>query len=86
VKNFMRFAGIRRPEEFHTETRAHLIAWRDEQNCRADASGSCRSSPAMPLNRSRLAQSSARMFASDFSPFNAEPILGQKRFDDFAPT
>src|SRR5271169_6956539 len=29
VKDFMRFAGIRRPEEFRTVTRAHLIAWRD---------------------------------------------------------
>jgi hypothetical protein len=26
----MPFAGIRRPEEFRTVTRAHLIAWRDE--------------------------------------------------------
>src|SRR6202789_2764224 len=30
VKDFMRFAGIRRPEEFRAVTRAHLIAWRDE--------------------------------------------------------
>src|SRR5271167_1178736 len=30
VKDFMRFAGIQRPEEFRTVTRAHLIAWRDE--------------------------------------------------------
>src|SRR6202161_1909913 len=30
VKDFMRFAGILRPEEFRTVTRAHLIAWRDE--------------------------------------------------------
>jgi integrase/recombinase XerD len=30
VKDFMRFAGIRRPEEFRVVTRAHLIAWRDE--------------------------------------------------------
>ena len=30
VKDFMRFAGIRRPEEFRIITRAHLIAWRDE--------------------------------------------------------
>ena len=30
VKDFMRFADIRRPEEFRTVTRAHLIAWRDE--------------------------------------------------------
>jgi site-specific recombinase XerD len=30
VKDFMRFAGIRRPEEFRIVTRAHFIAWRDE--------------------------------------------------------
>src|SRR3954447_17779668 len=30
VKDFMRFAGITRPEEFRTVTRARVIAWRDE--------------------------------------------------------
>ena len=30
VGDFMRFAGIERPEEFRTVTRAHIIAWRDE--------------------------------------------------------
>jgi integrase/recombinase XerD len=30
VKDFMRFAGIKRPEEFRIVTRAHVIAWRDE--------------------------------------------------------
>ncbi len=30
VKDFMRLAGIGRPEEFRSVTRAHLIAWRDE--------------------------------------------------------
>jgi integrase/recombinase XerD len=30
VKDFMRFAGVERPEEFRTVTRAHIIAWRDE--------------------------------------------------------
>jgi site-specific recombinase XerD len=30
VKDFVRFAGIVRPEEFRTVTRAHVIAWRDE--------------------------------------------------------
>jgi integrase/recombinase XerD len=30
VKDFMRFAGIFRPEEFRAVTRAHPIAWRDE--------------------------------------------------------
>src|SRR3954451_2086539 len=30
VKDFMRFTGITRPEEFRTVTRAHVIAWRDD--------------------------------------------------------
>ena len=30
IKDFMRFTGIVRPEEFRTVTRAHVIAWRDE--------------------------------------------------------
>jgi len=30
VRDFTRFAGIARPEEFRSVTRAHIIAWRDE--------------------------------------------------------
>jgi integrase/recombinase XerD len=30
VKDFMRFTGIVRPEEFRMVTRAHIIAWRDD--------------------------------------------------------
>jgi hypothetical protein len=30
VKDFMRFTGIQRPEEFRTVIRAHIIAWRDD--------------------------------------------------------
>jgi integrase/recombinase XerD len=30
IKDFVRFTGILRPEEFRTVTRAHIIAWRDE--------------------------------------------------------
>ena len=30
IRDFVRFAGIVRPEEFRTVTRAHIIAWRDE--------------------------------------------------------
>ena len=29
IRDFMRFTGIARPEEFRTVTRAHIIAWRD---------------------------------------------------------
>ena len=35
VRDFMRFTGIARPEEFRTVTRAHIIAWRDELKRRA---------------------------------------------------
>jgi hypothetical protein len=35
VGDFMRFAGIVRPEEFRTVTRAHVIAWRDDLEQRA---------------------------------------------------
>ena len=35
LKDFMTFAGIERPEEFRTVTRAHVIAWRDELARRA---------------------------------------------------
>jgi integrase/recombinase XerD len=34
VKDFMRFTGIVKPEEFRTVTRAHLIAWRDDLGSR----------------------------------------------------
>ena len=30
IRDFVRFTGIARPEEFRTVTRAHIIAWRDE--------------------------------------------------------
>jgi integrase/recombinase XerD len=30
ISDFMRFAGVARPEEFRSVTRAHCIAWRDE--------------------------------------------------------
>jgi integrase/recombinase XerD len=30
IRDFMRFTGIAKPEEFRTVTRAHIIAWRDQ--------------------------------------------------------
>ena len=30
MRDFMRFTGIARPEEFRTVTRAHIIVWRDD--------------------------------------------------------
>lgn len=39
VGDFMRFAGIARPEEFRTVTRAHIIAWRDDLRARVTKAG-----------------------------------------------
>lgn len=30
IGDFMRFTGIKRPEDFRNVTRAHVIAWRDD--------------------------------------------------------
>ena len=35
MREFRRFVGIARPEEFRTVTRAHVIAWRDGSAVRA---------------------------------------------------
>src|ERR1700692_1074441 len=39
IRDFMRFTGIARPEEFRSVTRAHVIAWRDELGRRENAPG-----------------------------------------------
>ena len=42
VRDFMRFAGLGRPEEFRIVTRAHLIAWRDDLMRRGLGGGTIR--------------------------------------------
>jgi integrase/recombinase XerD len=42
VSDFMRFAGVGRPQEFRIVTRAHLIAWRDDLMRRALSGGTIR--------------------------------------------
>src|SRR5665213_3777650 len=39
IRDFMRFTGIARPEEFRTVTRAHIIAWRDDLARRTGRAG-----------------------------------------------
>jgi integrase/recombinase XerD len=39
IRDFMGFTGIARPEEFRTVTRAHVIAWRDDQARRTGRAG-----------------------------------------------
>jgi site-specific recombinase XerD len=42
IRDFMRFTGIAKPEEFRIVTRAHVIAWRDELGARALGSSTVR--------------------------------------------
>ncbi len=42
IRDFTRFAGIARPEEFRAVTCAHIIAWRDELARRGLGSGTIR--------------------------------------------
>ncbi len=42
IQSFMTFVGIKRPEEFRTVTRAHVIAWRKHLESRALAAASLR--------------------------------------------
>jgi integrase/recombinase XerD len=55
VKDFMRFAGIARPEEFRTVTQAHVIAWRDDLRTRVTRRGEAWSDPSIRHRLSALA-------------------------------
>jgi site-specific recombinase XerD len=71
IKDFMRFAGIVRPQEFRTETRAHIIAWRDDL-ARRGLDGATR--------RNRLAAlSSLFEYLCDKNAVTHNPVKGVKR-------
>jgi site-specific recombinase XerD len=55
VKDFMRFAGIGRPEKFRTVTRAHVIAWRDDLKTRVTRRGEAWSDASIRHRLSALA-------------------------------
>jgi integrase/recombinase XerD len=55
VKDFMRFAGIVRSEEFRTVTRAHVIAWRDDLRTRVTRRGEAWSDASIRHRLSALA-------------------------------
>ena len=55
VKDFMRFAGIERPEEFRTVARAHVIAWRDDLRTRVTRRGEAWSDASIRHRLSALA-------------------------------
>jgi site-specific recombinase XerD len=71
IKDFMRFTGINRPEEFRTVTRAHVIAWRD------DLGGRILSGTTI---RHRLAAlSSLFQYLCDRNAVTHNPVKGVKR-------
>ena len=55
VNDFMRFAGIERPEEFRSVTRAHVIAWRDDLKTRVTRRGEAWSDASIRHRLSALA-------------------------------
>jgi site-specific recombinase XerD len=71
VKDFMLFTGIKRPEEFRTVTRAHVIAWRDELGNR-DLIGTT-------IRHRMAALSSLFQYLCDKNAVTHNPVKGVKR-------
>jgi integrase/recombinase XerD len=77
VKDFMRFTGIKRPEEFRSITRAHVIAWRDELGDLVMPGGEGLSGTTI---RHRLAAlSSLYQYLCDKNAVPHNPVKGVKR-------
>jgi integrase/recombinase XerD len=73
IKDFMRFTGIIRPEEFRTVTRAHVIAWRDDLGRREDIQSGA-------TVRHRLAAlSSLFEYLCEKNAVSHNPVKGVKR-------
>jgi integrase/recombinase XerD len=71
IRDFMRFIGIVRPEEFRIVTRAHVIAWRDDLD-RRGLEG--------PTRRNRLAAlSSLFEYLCEKNAVSQNPVKGVKR-------
>jgi site-specific recombinase XerD len=73
IRDFMRFTGIARPEEFRTVTRAHVIAWRDDLGRREDIQSGA-------TIRHRLAAlSSLFEYLCEKNAVSHNPVKGVKR-------
>jgi site-specific recombinase XerD len=79
IRDFMRFTGIIRPEEFRIVTRAHVIAWRDDLERRQIGSATKRN-PAGCTIRNRLAAlSSLFEYLCNKNAVKDNPVNGVKR-------
>jgi site-specific recombinase XerD len=73
IRDFMRFTGIARAEEFRTVTRAHVIAWRDDLGRREDIQSGA-------TVRHRLAAlSSLFEYLCEKNAVSHNPVKGVKR-------
>jgi site-specific recombinase XerD len=73
IRDFMRFTGMARPEEFRTVTRAHVIAWRDDLGRREDIQSGA-------TVRHRLAAlSSLFEYLCEKNAVSHNPVKGVKR-------
>jgi site-specific recombinase XerD len=71
VGDFIRFAGVKRPEEFRTVTRAHVIAWRDDLAARGLGGAT--------LRHRLAALSSLFEYLCDRNAVTHNPVKGVKR-------
>jgi site-specific recombinase XerD len=71
IKDFMLFVGIKKPEEFRTVTRAHVIAWRDDLGSRTLIGTTIRHRMA--------ALSSLFQYLCDQNAVTHNPVKGVKR-------
>jgi len=75
IKDFMLFAGIKRPEEFRDVTRAHVIAWRDDLGDRLGD----RTLIGTSIRHRLAALSSLFQYLCDKNAVTHNPVKGVKR-------
>ena len=75
IKDFMLFAGIKRPEEFRLVTRAHVIAWREALGERTGD----RSLIGTSIRHRLAALSSLFQYLCDHNAVTHNPVKGVKR-------
>ena len=71
LRDFMAFAGIRRPDEFRVVTRAHVLAWRRTLETRALSGATIR--------RKLAALSSLFEYLCEKNSVSFNPVKGAKR-------
>jgi integrase/recombinase XerD len=75
IKDFVVFAGIKRPEDFRIVTRAHVIAWRDDLGDRAGD----RTLIGTSIRHRLSALSSLFQYLCDKNAVTYNPVKGVKR-------